>query len=268
MVRLSHRRASTAILAALDGNATGGPWNPRERRAHVGRHRPRRADRGRRDAWERIGRAHLHARRRRRRRRDPVRRVLLHGRRLAGSRQRSDRSDHGLGPHQRQHVHLHRHRDEHHRHEPGLRFRRTPSSPRLRPNTPTIGAATRGNGSASVAFTANFNGGSAVTHFDASCTDGITSFPGNNTASPISVLGLTNGTSYTCTVTATNVARHQRRVVGVECGRAHDAAGRAGDRHRNRREQLRFGHVHRAGERRWQLDPALRRDLHVVERWS
>jgi hypothetical protein len=71
------------------------------------------------------------------------------------------------------------------------------------PQAPTIGAATAGNGSATVAYTANATGGAAVSTFTA------TSSPGGLTgtgASPITVSGLTNGTAYTFTVTATNSA--------------------------------------------------------------
>jgi uncharacterized protein with beta-barrel porin domain len=71
------------------------------------------------------------------------------------------------------------------------------------PGAPTIGTATAGNTTASVAFTAPASdGGSAITGYT------VTSSPGNitgtGTSSPISVTGLTNGTSYTFTVTATN----------------------------------------------------------------
>mgnify|MGYP003872040983 CR=1 FL=1 len=70
-----------------------------------------------------------------------------------------------------------------------------------KPQAPTIGAATAGNASATVAYTAGATGGSAITTFTA------TSSPGGLTgtgSSPITVSGLTNGTAYTFTVTATN----------------------------------------------------------------
>ena len=71
------------------------------------------------------------------------------------------------------------------------------------PDAPTIGTATAGNTIASIAFTppAN-NGGSAITGFTATCNPGALSASGGN--SPISVPGLSNGTTYSCSVTATN----------------------------------------------------------------
>jgi len=73
----------------------------------------------------------------------------------------------------------------------------------LAPNAPTIGTATAGAGSASVAFTAPSNvGGSAITSYTAiSSPGGIT---GTAASSPVTVSGLTNGTAYTFTVVATN----------------------------------------------------------------
>ncbi|MCX5684363.1 MAG: fibronectin type III domain-containing protein [Planctomycetota bacterium] len=73
--------------------------------------------------------------------------------------------------------------------------------PTAAPNAPTIGAATGGNAQAIVNFTP-----AAAGQVAASFT--ATSTPGNFTAtgvqSPITVLGLTNGTSYQFSVTATN----------------------------------------------------------------
>lgn len=72
------------------------------------------------------------------------------------------------------------------------------------PGAPTIGAATPGNTTATIAFTqpAN-NGGSPITQYNATCTP---SGAGSNTVSPITITGLTNNTQYTCSVTATNAA--------------------------------------------------------------
>jgi len=72
------------------------------------------------------------------------------------------------------------------------------------PGAPTIGTATAGNAQASVAFTAPANLGipAVITQYT------VTSSPGGLTAtgsaSPIVVTGLSNGTAYTFTVTATN----------------------------------------------------------------
>lgn len=73
------------------------------------------------------------------------------------------------------------------------------------PGAPTIGAATAGNTTASIAFTAPASdGGASIVGYNASCTAGGTSKSGTGTASPVTVTGLTNGSAYACTVTATN----------------------------------------------------------------
>lgn len=69
------------------------------------------------------------------------------------------------------------------------------------PNAPTIGTATAGDASASVAFTPSGTGATA-TSFTATSTPG--GFTGTGVSSPLTVSGLTNGTSYTFTVHATN----------------------------------------------------------------
>jgi titin len=70
------------------------------------------------------------------------------------------------------------------------------------PGAPTIGAATPGNGQATIAFSAPASdGGSFITRYTATC--GAFSASGL-TASPITVIGLTNGTPYSCSVIATN----------------------------------------------------------------
>jgi len=75
------------------------------------------------------------------------------------------------------------------------------------PGAPTIGTATAGSGSVSISFTApSSNGGVTITGYTASCRTGSTTFTGTSASSPITVSGLTNGTAYTCSVTATNAA--------------------------------------------------------------
>jgi large repetitive protein len=71
------------------------------------------------------------------------------------------------------------------------------------PGVPTIGVASGGNLSASVAFTPASTGG-AATGFTATSTPG--SITATGSASPLTVTGLTNGTGYTFTVHATNTA--------------------------------------------------------------
>ena len=71
------------------------------------------------------------------------------------------------------------------------------------PDTPTIGTATAGDASASVTFTPAATGETA-TDFTATSTPG--SLTGTGGSSPVTVSGLTNGTSYTFTVHASNAA--------------------------------------------------------------
>jgi mono/diheme cytochrome c family protein len=74
----------------------------------------------------------------------------------------------------------------------------------IAPQPPTIGTATPGNDQATIAFTPPSNtGGTAITGYTATCTPtGL----GTGMVSPITIGGLTNGTTYTCSVTATNSA--------------------------------------------------------------
>jgi len=83
----------------------------------------------------------------------------------------------------------------------------TPSSPVTPitvPGAPTGVSATAGNAQATVYFTAPASdGGSGITSFTVTSSSGLTA-TGN--ASPITFTGLTNGTTYTFTVRANNVA--------------------------------------------------------------
>jgi Domain of unknown function (DUF4082)/Bacterial Ig-like domain/Fibronectin type III domain/Bacterial Ig domain len=85
----------------------------------------------------------------------------------------------------------------------------TPSGPTL-PGAPTGVTATAGNGSATVSWTAPANtGGSAITTYTVTPFIGSTAqtpatVTGNPPATTTTVSGLTNGTTYTFTVSATN----------------------------------------------------------------
>jgi hypothetical protein len=70
------------------------------------------------------------------------------------------------------------------------------------PFAPTGVTATAGNAQISVAFTPGANGGSPILDYTATCGPQSTTGAG----SPLVVTGLTNGTPYTCTVTARNAA--------------------------------------------------------------
>lgn len=69
------------------------------------------------------------------------------------------------------------------------------------PSTPTIGTATAGAESATVAFTAATVGGPATTYTALSSPG---SFTGSGSSSPVTVSGLTAGTAYTFTVRGNN----------------------------------------------------------------
>jgi len=79
----------------------------------------------------------------------------------------------------------------------------TPTAPAGSPGEPTNVTAVAGNGEATISFTPpTDNGGNPITGYKVtSQPDGITA---TGTTSPITIIGLTNGTAYTFTVVATN----------------------------------------------------------------
>lgn len=81
----------------------------------------------------------------------------------------------------------------------------TPNLP-VAPAAPTIGAATPGDKSASIAFTAPLvTGGSPITGYSVTCLTGTFSATATGPASPATVSGLSNGLTYSCSVRAINV---------------------------------------------------------------
>jgi hypothetical protein len=78
-------------------------------------------------------------------------------------------------------------------------------TPSTTPSAPTTLSATAGDGSATISFTAGSNGGSAITNYKYSL-DGTTysALSPADGSSPITIPGLTNGTSYTIYLKAVN----------------------------------------------------------------
>jgi hypothetical protein len=83
----------------------------------------------------------------------------------------------------------------------------TSSSDNRQPGTPTIGAATAGNASVSVAFTAPDNTGKPNTSLTYTATTTPGSITGTGSASPVTISGLSNGTSYTAVVKLNNTVQ-------------------------------------------------------------
>lgn len=80
-----------------------------------------------------------------------------------------------------------------------------PASSVTVPGAPTGAAATAGNTTASIVFTAPAsNGGAPITGYTATCTASGVSVKATGSSSPITVTGLTNGITYSCSVTAAN----------------------------------------------------------------
>jgi hypothetical protein len=83
----------------------------------------------------------------------------------------------------------------------------TSSSDNRQPGTPTIGAATAGNASVSVAFTAPANTGKPNTSLTYTATTTPGSITGTASSSPVTISGLSNGTSYTAVVKLNNTVQ-------------------------------------------------------------
>jgi hypothetical protein len=85
------------------------------------------------------------------------------------------------------------------------------------PDAPTISSVTPGNGQATVAFTPRGNGGQPITSYTAIARTSLSGTgPGisaSGASSPITISGLTNGTSYYVTVYATNFAGNSHESV-------------------------------------------------------
>jgi titin len=81
----------------------------------------------------------------------------------------------------------------------------TPPPPATVPAAPTSLSATPGNGSASISFTAGANGGASITKYQYTTNDGGSwSDAEAGTSSPVSITGLTNGTTYSIKLRAYN----------------------------------------------------------------
>lgn len=81
------------------------------------------------------------------------------------------------------------------------------ATPYTTPGAPTLGAVTAGDGVIDAAFSAPAeNGGSAITEYRLGCAAGGSTRSVSGAASPLRLAGLSNGTAYSCTVTARNAA--------------------------------------------------------------
>ena len=81
----------------------------------------------------------------------------------------------------------------------------TPEPP-VPPATPQITNTDYGNEEIYLTVSIANNGGSTISSYTATCTDGTTQYTGTSSTSRITVSGLTNGVGYSCSVTATNTA--------------------------------------------------------------
>ena len=78
------------------------------------------------------------------------------------------------------------------------------AGPLQSPTAPAVVSTDFEDGKIILTVSVSDNGGTEITGYDATCTDGTNTYTGTSTSSPITVSGLTNDVAYTCTVTATN----------------------------------------------------------------
>ena len=98
------------------------------------------------------------------------------------------------------------------------------------PGAPTLVAVTAGDRSAVVSFTAPTSAGSAaISSYGVTCVAGALSGSATGAASPLSITGLTNGSSYTCSVTATSAAGTSGASAGIAVTPIAASAGSAVD---------------------------------------
>ena len=72
------------------------------------------------------------------------------------------------------------------------------------PAVPTITSTDYEDSTIILTVSVSDNGGTDITGYEATCTDGTTAHTGTSSSSPITVSGLTSDVAYTCTVTASN----------------------------------------------------------------
>jgi hypothetical protein len=73
-------------------------------------------------------------------------------------------------------------------------------------SAPQIKSIDYGNEEIYLTVSVSNNGGSIISTYTATCTDGTTQYTGTSSTSRITVSGLTNGVGYSCSVKATNAA--------------------------------------------------------------
>ena len=69
---------------------------------------------------------------------------------------------------------------------------------------PKIANTDYGNEEIYLSISVSNNGGSAISRYTATCTDGAAQYKGTSSTSQITVSRLTNAVGYSCAVTATN----------------------------------------------------------------